>query len=71
MKNPAASSGVSSVFYSRCTPRGGELYPKKRLKMQIDSKPEKIDEIERKIVQLKIEQSVLEKEDDKTSKEQF
>ncbi len=42
-----------------------------RLKMQIDSKPEKIDELERKIVQLKIEQFALEKEDDKTSKEQL
>ncbi len=42
-----------------------------RLKMQIDSKPEKIDELERKIIQLKIEQSALEKEDDKTSKEQL
>ena len=31
MKNPAASSGVSSVFYSQFTPRGGELYPKERL----------------------------------------
>ena len=30
-----------------------------------------IDEIERKIVQLKIEQFALEKEDDKTSKEQL
>ncbi len=42
-----------------------------RLKMQIDSKPEKIDELERKIIQLKIEQSALEKEDDKASKEQL
>ena len=38
-----------------------------RLKMQIDSKPEQIDELERKIIQLKIEQSALEKESDKAS----
>ena len=30
--NPAASSGVSSVFSFRFTPRVGELYPKERLK---------------------------------------
>jgi ATP-dependent Clp protease ATP-binding subunit ClpB len=42
-----------------------------RLKMQIDSKPEQIDELERKIIQLKIEQSALEKESDKASKEQL
>ncbi|WP_236870376.1 ATP-dependent chaperone ClpB [Candidatus Bandiella numerosa] len=42
-----------------------------RLKMQIDSKPEQIDELERKIIQLKIEQSALEKENDKASKEQL
>jgi ATP-dependent Clp protease ATP-binding subunit ClpB len=42
-----------------------------RLKMQIDSKPEQIDELERKIIQLKIEQSALEKENDKAPKEQL
>ena len=42
-----------------------------RLKMQIDSKPESIDELDRKIMQLKIEKSALEKEEDSSSKEQL
>ena len=42
-----------------------------RLKMQVDSKPEEIDELDRKIVQLKIEKTALEKENDRTSKEQL
>lgn len=40
-----------------------------RLKMQIDSKPEALDIIERKIMQLKIAQQALSKESDDTSKE--
>ncbi len=42
-----------------------------RLKMQVDSKPEEIDELDRKIMQLKIEKVALEKENDKASKEQL
>ncbi len=42
-----------------------------RLKMIIDSKPENIDELDRKITQLKIEQEVLKKETDKNSKERL
>ena len=38
-----------------------------RLRMEVDSKPEEIDEIDRKIIQLKIEQSALKKEKDKAS----
>ncbi|MCE3231757.1 MAG: clpB [Rickettsiaceae bacterium] len=38
-----------------------------RLRMEVDSKPEEIDEIERKVIQLKIEQSALKKEKDKAS----
>ena len=42
-----------------------------RLRMQVDSKPEKIDEIDRRIVQLKIEREALSKEKDKASKERL
>ena len=42
-----------------------------RLKMVLDSKPEEIDEIDRKIMQLKIEQEVLKKENDKNSEERL
>lgn len=42
-----------------------------RLKMVLDSKPEEIDELDRKITQLKIEQEVLKKETDKSSKERL
>ena len=42
-----------------------------RLKMIIDSKPENIDELDRKIMQLKIEQEVLKKETDKSSKDRL
>ncbi|MDP4796971.1 MAG: ATP-dependent chaperone ClpB [Rhodospirillales bacterium] len=38
-----------------------------RLRMQIDSKPEAIDELDRKIIQLKIEREALKKEHDKAS----
>src|SRR5271154_311323 len=39
-----------------------------RVRMQIDSKPEELDEIDRRIVQLKIEQEALTKEHDSASK---
>ncbi len=42
-----------------------------RLKMVLDSKPEEIDELDRKIMQLKIEQEVLRKESDDASKERL
>ena len=38
-----------------------------RLRMQIDSKPEKLDELDRRIMQLKIEREALKKETDKAS----
>lgn len=42
-----------------------------RLRMQVDSKPEEIDEIDRKIVQLRIEQEALKKETDAPSIERL
>ncbi|MHA1599332.1 MAG: AAA family ATPase, partial [Alphaproteobacteria bacterium] len=42
-----------------------------RLRMEVESKPEEIDEIDRKLIQLKIEQSALQKESDKASKERL
>ena len=39
-----------------------------RLRMEIDSKPEEIDELDRKIIQLKIEREALKKETDDASK---
>jgi ATP-dependent Clp protease ATP-binding subunit ClpB len=42
-----------------------------RLKMVLDSKPEEIDELDRKIMQLKIEHEVLKKETDASSKERL
>ncbi len=39
-----------------------------RLRMQIDSKPEELDEIDRRILQLKIEREALRKENDNASK---
>jgi len=39
-----------------------------RLRMQVDSKPEELDEFDRRIIQLKIEREALKKEDDKASK---
>ena len=38
-----------------------------RLRMQIDSKPEKLDELDRRIMQLKIEREALKRETDKAS----
>jgi len=42
-----------------------------RLRMQVDSKPESIDELDRRIVQLKIEREALKKEKDKGSQERL
>jgi len=43
-----------------------------RLRMQVDSKPEKLDEIDRRIMQLKIEREALKKEkSDKATKERL
>ena len=42
-----------------------------RLRMQIDSKPEEIDELDRRIIQLKIEQSALAKETDSASQDRL
>ena len=39
-----------------------------RLRMQVDSKPEHLDELERRIIQLKIEKEALKKENDEASK---
>jgi ATP-dependent Clp protease ATP-binding subunit ClpB len=42
-----------------------------RLRMQIDSKPEALDELDRRIVQLKIEQAALRRETDTASKDRL
>src|ERR1700678_1258431 len=42
-----------------------------RLRMQIDSKPEELDELDRRIIQLKIEREALRKENDKASKDRL
>jgi ATP-dependent Clp protease ATP-binding subunit ClpB len=42
-----------------------------RLRMQIDSKPEELDELERRIIQLKIEREALQKESDSASRERL
>jgi ATP-dependent Clp protease ATP-binding subunit ClpB len=42
-----------------------------RLRMQVDSKPEELDELDRRIVQLKIEQEALKREDDEASKDRL
>ena len=42
-----------------------------RLRMQIDSKPEELDEFDRRIIQLKIEQEALKKETDAASKDRL
>src|ERR1017187_1237318 len=42
-----------------------------RLRMQVDSKPEELDEIDRRIVQLKIEEEALKKEKDVGSKDRL
>src|SRR5471030_783167 len=42
-----------------------------RLRMQVDSKPEALDELDRRIVQLKIEREALKKESDKPSQDRL
>jgi ATP-dependent Clp protease ATP-binding subunit ClpB len=42
-----------------------------RLRMQVDSKPEELDELDRRIIQLKIEREALRKESDKASKDRL
>ncbi|HEY1632381.1 MAG TPA: ATP-dependent chaperone ClpB [Rhizomicrobium sp.] len=42
-----------------------------RLRMQIDSKPEELDELDRRLIQLKIEREALKKETDKASKDRL
>ena len=42
-----------------------------RLRMEVDSKPEAIDELDRRIIQLKIEREALKRETDKASKDRL
>jgi len=42
-----------------------------RMRMEIDSKPEEIDELDRRLIQLKIEQAALQKESDAASRERL
>jgi ATP-dependent Clp protease ATP-binding subunit ClpB len=42
-----------------------------RLRMQVDSKPEELDELDRRIMQLKIEREALKKETDRASRERL
>ncbi|GLS20814.1 chaperone protein ClpB [Labrys miyagiensis] len=42
-----------------------------RLRMQVDSKPEELDELDRRIVQLKIEQEALKRENDDASRDRL
>ena len=42
-----------------------------RLRMQVDSKPEALDELDRRIIQLKIEREALKKETDEASKDRL
>ena len=42
-----------------------------RLRMQVDSKPEELDELDRRIMQLRIEQEALRKEEDAASKDRL
>ena len=42
-----------------------------RLRMQVDSKPESLDELDRRVIQLKIEREALKKETDKASRERL
>ena len=42
-----------------------------RKRMAIDSKPEEIDELDRRVIQLKIERAALEKEQDRASRERL
>jgi len=42
-----------------------------RLRMQVDSKPEELDELDRRVMQLKIEREALRKEDDPASRDRL
>jgi len=42
-----------------------------RLRMQVDSKPEELDELDRRLIQLKIEREALKKENDQASKDRL
>jgi ATP-dependent Clp protease ATP-binding subunit ClpB len=42
-----------------------------RLRMQVDSKPDEVDELDRRIIQLKIEREALKKEDDRASQDRL
>ena len=42
-----------------------------RLRMQVDSKPEELDELDRRIVQMKIEREALKREQDRASKDRL
>jgi ATP-dependent Clp protease ATP-binding subunit ClpB len=42
-----------------------------RLRMQVDSKPEELDELDRRVIQLKIEREALKKEDDSASRDRL
>jgi ATP-dependent Clp protease ATP-binding subunit ClpB len=42
-----------------------------RLRMQVDSKPEALDELDRRVIQLKIEREALKKETDRASKDRL
>jgi ATP-dependent Clp protease ATP-binding subunit ClpB len=42
-----------------------------RLRMEVDSKPEEVDELDRRIIQLKIEQEALKRETDPASKDRL
>jgi ATP-dependent Clp protease ATP-binding subunit ClpB len=42
-----------------------------RLRMQVDSKPEELDELDRRLIQLKIEREALKREEDAASKERL
>ncbi|MEG3618197.1 ATP-dependent chaperone ClpB [Magnetovibrio sp. PR-2] len=42
-----------------------------RLRMQVDSKPDELDELDRKVIQLKIEREAIKKEEDDASKDRM
>ncbi|HEY1721368.1 MAG TPA: ATP-dependent chaperone ClpB [Magnetospirillaceae bacterium] len=42
-----------------------------RLRMEVDSKPEALDELDRRVIQLKIEREALKKEDDNASRDRL
>ena len=42
-----------------------------RLRMQVDSKPESLDEVDRKLIQLRIEREALKRESDKASRDRL